>query len=468
MSRLSRALLIALALSLVLSPVALAATYDITTDRAVDVPDRTIQQGGEAFEITAISRANPGETVSVTATAPRGEDVRLYLYNDREAIVDAREGTGTARFEVALDGYEAGTYAFVLQHDGVREAVHPLVVRGYETSVDAPGSVTRGETVTVTASAAKLRGPDLASVEVVVANDRETVRATATPSGSGYTATLDTGDLSPGSYEVYATVRGPDRAFGEREILGLTAGQRLTVESADATPTESPGGGAGGVATETATPDPTATPDATATDPSPPSDGVTAPLVDARPDRPGVTVAVDAPTLAAVTYADDSVAGTGEVTVTTHGSAPDAFTGQFDAGDVLTSVTVDAPAAAREGRARLQFGLSASALGDRPASSLVVVRAVEDGVQLLPTEVNESGATVAVSAGTSGGTQFAVVSVQGPDAGTPTATPTSTDDGVVTPSTATPTPTEGDGSTHLFTVVVAAALLTALVLRRRR
>jgi hypothetical protein len=472
MSRLPRVLLLALALSLVLSPVALAATYDVTTDRSVDVPDRTIEQGGQSFEVTAISRADPGETVSVTATAPQNESVRLYLYNDRQAIVTAREGTGTSRFTVSLGGYEAGTYAFVLQHDGVREAVHPLVVRGYETSVDAPGSVTRGETVTVTAGAEKLRGPDLASVEVVVANDREEVRATATPGSNGYTATVDTDDLSVGSYEVYATVRGPNRAFGEREILGFTAGQPLTVESADATPTEAPAGGGAVGGGATATPDATATPSATpGATASPPADGVTAPLADARPDRPGVTVVVDAPTLAAITYADDSVAGTGAVTVTTQTSAPDAFTGQFDPADVLTSVTVDAPAAARESRARLQFGLPASALGDRPADSLVVVRAAEGGLQLLPTEVNASGSTVAVAADTSGGTQFAVVSVERTDAGgdEQTATPTATDGGVVTPDTATPgTPTEGDGSTHLVPVAAAAALLTALVLRRRR
>ena len=467
-SRLSRALLLALALSLLLSSVALAASYDVTTDRAVDVPDRSIQQGGETFEITAISRADPGETVSVATTAPRDEDVRLYLYNDREAIVAAREGTGTARFEVPLDGYDAGTYAFVLQHDGVREAVHPLVVRGYDVGVDAPASVTRGDDVRVTASADRLRGPDLASVEVVVANDAETVRTAASPSGDGYAATVDTGDLPPGSYETYATVRGPDRAFGEREILGLAAGGTLTVESADATPTEAPA--AGGAVGGTTTPGPTVTSTATPT-PAPGTDAppaaarATAPLVDARPDRPGVTVPVDAPTLAAITYDDGSLAGAGEVTVATHETPPDAVTAQFDPADVVTSVGVEAPAAARSARARLRFGLPASALDGRPASSLVVVRAVDGGVELLPTEVNESGSTVSVSAAASGGSQFAVVRVERLDVGG-----TDTTDGAATPTTVTETsatPTTGDGSTNLPIVAALAALLSALLVRRR-
>lgn len=78
MARLSRALL--LGLSLVCAPVALAATYDVTTDRAVDVLDRTVQQGSKTFEISAITRADPGEMASVAVTAPCGEDARLYIY----------------------------------------------------------------------------------------------------------------------------------------------------------------------------------------------------------------------------------------------------------------------------------------------------------------------------------------------------------------------------------------------------
>jgi hypothetical protein len=323
----------------------------------------------------------------------------------------------------------------------------------------------------VTASAEKLRGPDLASVEVVVAYGDDSVRATASPSESGYAATFEAGTLPAGTYEVYANVRGPDRAFGEREILGLTAGEALTVEGAEETATEAPPVGGGAGTTPTATPDSTATPPATGgpgTDVPPASGRTTAPLADALPAEPGVTVPVDAPTLAAVTYADASVAGTGEVSVATHETPPDAVAAQFARDDVLTSVTVEAPAAARGSPVRLQFGLPASTLGDRPAASLVVVRAVEGGVELLPTEVNESGSTVAVAAAASGGSQFAVVSVERLDVGD--ASPTPTDDGVATPGTATErraTPTAGNGSTHLPVVVVLAALLSALVLRRR-
>jgi hypothetical protein len=190
--------------------------------------------------------------------------------------------------------------------------------------------------------------------------------------------------------------------------------------------------------------------------------------VDALPATPGVTVTVDAPTLAAVTFADQSVAGSGSVSVATHETPPDPFAAQFEREDVLTSVSIEPPAAARGTRARLQFGLPASALGDREPDSLVVVRAVDGGVQLLPTEVNASGSTVAVTAESSGGTQFAVVSVARLDVGASTTTPT--DDDVVTPATATDgsaVTTEGDGATPLAGAAALATLLTLLVARRR-
>jgi hypothetical protein len=194
---------------------------------------------------------------------------------------------------------------------------------------------------------------------------------------------------------------------------------------------------------------------------------VRAPLVDALPATPGVTVTLDAPTLAAVTFADPSVAGSGTVSVATHETPPDAVAAQFDRAEVLTSVTVERPAAARGARARLQFGLPASALDGRDPASLVVVRAVDGGVELLPTEVNASGPTVAVAAETPGGTQFAVVSVARLDVGGTTATPT--DDRVRTPGTPTgdeDAVTAGDGSTHLAGVAALAALLALLVARR--
>jgi hypothetical protein len=248
-----------------------ATEYDIQVDGSVAVPDRTVEQDGDRFTVTAIGLADPGESVTVDVTAPEGESVEVYLYNADRQIVTSREGTGSGSFSVDLGGYAAGTYTFVLQHDGVREAAHPLVIRGYSVDVSSPGSVTEGDSLRVSVDAAKLRGDDLSNVEVVVADATTTVRRDATRSDDGtYGATVDTAALGPGTYRVYANVRGTDTALGQAEILGLADPARVAVES-DSGSTNG-GGSAGTDPTSTATPSatptagtPTPTPSATGT-----------------------------------------------------------------------------------------------------------------------------------------------------------------------------------------------------------
>jgi flavin-dependent dehydrogenase len=188
--------------------------------------DVLVAGGGLAGITTALSAADPGESISVTADAPSGTDITVYLYDSEQRIVTAREGTGTSTFEFSItaDDVEgdvvSGTYAFVLQHDGTRKAAHPLVIRGYSVDVSAPDTAPQGETITVSAEIDKLRGQDMEDVEVVMANDATTIGKSATASGAGtYTAEIDTSDLSAGSYDVYANVRGPDSALGEKELL---------------------------------------------------------------------------------------------------------------------------------------------------------------------------------------------------------------------------------------------------------
>ncbi|MFB6161396.1 MAG: hypothetical protein ABEJ61_09515 [Haloferacaceae archaeon] len=259
-----------------------AAEYDVHTAESVPVPERTVEQGGDTFTVTAIGRADPGERVDVRVTAPDGAPVAVYLYNDDRQIVASREGTGSGSFTLALDGYAAGTYTFVLQHDGVREAAHPLVVRGYAVDVRAPSDVAKGEDLRVSVDATKLRGDDLARVEVVVADGDTTVRRTASRSGDGtYVATVDTAGFDAGTYRVYANVRGPDTAQGEAEILGLADPTSTTVEASGA-----PGGG------------------------STPADGTATATDDTAPGTPGGSGTVVTPRPGGTTAAARSTTGT--------------------------------------------------------------------------------------------------------------------------------------------------------------
>ncbi|WP_311173111.1 hypothetical protein [Halobellus ordinarius] len=232
-------------------------SFTISVDGAVDVPERTVEFQGSSYQITAIAKADPGETIDVSVDAPSGEEYDLYIYNDEQRIEDNRRGTGEESFQFSLDGYTAGSYTIALQYDGSFEKVHPLVVRGYAVSVDAPAAATVDSTINVSVDASKLRGDDLERIDVAVANDDDRVSTTADhQSGSTYTANISLDGLPAGDYDVFATVRGPDDAFGEDEALGLNDGSPLTIESEDtetATPTDTAtessdgtGGGGGG------------------------------------------------------------------------------------------------------------------------------------------------------------------------------------------------------------------------------
>ena len=153
----------------------------------------------------------------------------------------SKSGTGGDSFQFTLDFYSAGTYAIVVEHDGVIETVHPLVVRGYAVSVDAPSEVAPNSTVNVTVDTSRLRGESLETVQVEVANDDSRVSETAEEeSDSTYTATIALDDLDSGDYGVYAIVQGSDTAFGREELLGLSDRGSLTIEAAESTTTAAP------------------------------------------------------------------------------------------------------------------------------------------------------------------------------------------------------------------------------------
>jgi hypothetical protein len=472
MRRLSAtALVVLVCLAALAAPLAAAdGAYDLTSDSAVDVPDRQVEVQGDTFTISAITRADPGDSISVTVTAPSGAETTTLLYDNDQNIVDAADSTGTSTVEFDLSGFDAGTYSLVLQDDGVREAAHPVVVRGYSVTSVAPTSVGPDDTFSVTADVSKLRGDDLTRVEVVVANDATTLRADATAtSGNAYEASVDASRLGTGSYQVYATVRGPEQAIGNDELLGLDDPSTLDVE-------EQPSGGGGGVSTTTdtatTTSDGTTTDTATTTPTGPrPDERVTTEIVDERSGEPGVTVVVETQTLSTITFADESVQLAGDVTVERGPAAAAPFDDQFGTGAVLTAVDVSVPPAAAGSAATLRFTVDAAALGDRGLATVGVVREVDGGVELLPTDTERSGSTLTVTAQTPGFSRFAVVSLErlAPDAPDTTdasdassATPTA--DGAVTPVDS-PATTSGDGDSAVF--VLLGLLGTAVVLAAR-
>mgnify|MGYP002762026076 FL=1 len=254
-------------------------SYALSTNHDVDIPDRTEQFQGNSFSINSAARANLAETVSVTATAPEGKSIDLFVYNgDGEIVAFGFSGTGTTTFDITLNGNDftpsptAGTYALVLQQSGTIVSVKPLIIRGYSVSnIDSPQKITTGDNITVTANIDKIHNKNKSSVEMVVANNGTStpVASASENSDDEYEATISTESLSNGSYDIYIAVRGSEKVLGENELLGisdpvaieLTSEEQQNTPSPPDTPPESP---------TTPGPSPPDTNDSTPT-PSPPS-----------------------------------------------------------------------------------------------------------------------------------------------------------------------------------------------------
>ncbi|MEZ3163927.1 hypothetical protein [Halorubrum miltondacostae] len=230
----TQALLFALA---VLSAVAFGAAavatasehYSVTSAGSVDVPDRTVTLGGQEFNIESVGHVTPGETVEATTEAPEEKEYILYLYDNQVTRVDFSRMTGNDSASFPTDGLEPGTYVLVVRADREFKTIHPVVVAGYEPTVDTPGAVTPSEsfTVEIDPDAEKYEdAPDMDSITVVRTEDGEAVEeveATPVEGSDNYEAELTAPD-EEGDVRLLTSVFGEESIAytSEQEILALT------------------------------------------------------------------------------------------------------------------------------------------------------------------------------------------------------------------------------------------------------
>ena len=230
------------------------ADYEIALDDTVETPPRTVTIEGDEHTVSAVGRATPGETLSVSVTAPSDSSYRVLLYDGDRRIVDSKNanGEGTVRFD--LSGYEPSSYMLAIYKDGDYKDVHPLVVEGYDVSVDAPSEAETDSEITVTVNADKTEDvEDPHAVKVVVANNDQSIRATATKqSGSTYEATISLDEMSASEANVYAVVQGDHSAFKDdrNELLGISDATGLVIYE-QTTTTNDPSGSQTSTPTET-------------------------------------------------------------------------------------------------------------------------------------------------------------------------------------------------------------------------
>lgn len=245
-------------IALLLVPIGAADSYDISTDKMIDIPDRERNVDGETFEITHISQIEQNNTLTVDTSGPDSRyEVNLISpqgqYVRVENIPDG--GDATVTFDMSRT---VGSWLITITDPGDLVAIHPVVIKAYDVEPDlSTTTVTRGTDVTaditVTEPTDGVRDQkDINRVEAALANESTEVRVTAEAAeddSDTYEVSLSTDELTAGTYEFFGIVRGNQDIRGRDEVLGISGTTTVTVEApATDTPTESDGDDTGDTA----------------------------------------------------------------------------------------------------------------------------------------------------------------------------------------------------------------------------
>lgn len=219
-------------------PASAEGEYAITIEDSIDTPTRNVEVQGATYEVPAIAKANEGDSMDVNIQAPVADQFyRVYLFNSDQQIVKGGFGEGNKTVEFELSNLTAGTYVFVVQEQGANQVVHPLVIKGYETSIEAPKSAVSGGDIRVNVAVERLEtNITYERIEVVLTGQGQQVRTTAVRKDGTHTATINTQNLTPGSYNVYANVRGEQIVLDEQVIFGVSDTQTLRIETTQDAP----------------------------------------------------------------------------------------------------------------------------------------------------------------------------------------------------------------------------------------
>ena len=217
--------------------------YSISSADTVNIPDSEVTVDGNSYPVTEIILKQTRSPISVSIDAPSDSSYDLYLYNHDRQVVAMKDMSGSGIAEFASDQLESGSYVLgIYGSDGTFKAVIPVVIAGYEVSVDAPSSVEHGSSFTVTADLTQQRdSPSPSKVEVVLSQDEKVVSTipTTQASSSKYTATVE--GRESGSYTVHVNVRGTEEAQGEKQIIGASQTSTVTVSTITTTEESTPG-----------------------------------------------------------------------------------------------------------------------------------------------------------------------------------------------------------------------------------
>ncbi|MHC3439734.1 hypothetical protein ACYJ1Y_16990 [Natrialbaceae archaeon A-gly3] len=235
--------------------------YGLEIDGAVSTPEQTEEIRGEEYTFDGTGAIESGDPIHLSVSS--SEDYRLYLYNSNEQSEYTPPVFSPEQDQITVgddgdisfdtENLEPGTYMFSLETDE-RKAVYPVVVEGYDLSLDYPEEATVGEEVTVGASVSPgelSAEPD--EVRVAIWDGEDVKQVTLEHTGSfEYEASIDLTGFDETEYEVYGAILGDDEVEGHSTSLAIEAGHSLKIDAESSGSEEdddegSSGGGGGGI-----------------------------------------------------------------------------------------------------------------------------------------------------------------------------------------------------------------------------
>lgn len=481
-----------LAITAGIAPVVAASEYDIRIDDSTDIPPRTVEDPpvlvGDSYEIDAFAVRDRGEELTLDITIPDDvessvDDTEVELYNSDQNLVDAvaTDSNGEAVFSGGQMDLEPGTYSLALV-DEITEAIHPVVISGYDISVENPTDVEEDDEITVEGTVTPTEADgDPAEVNVVIWNNDDEKRVELTKESDGtYTQDVSLSGLDPGEYNIYVTAHGEDEFRGEKEVMGLGEGKGITIEESENN------GGSGADTTQGG-----ATGGAVGGGEISPVTSESRSIADDTPSEPGMTVQFSQGAVNSVTFSEGQ--GGGSIDVEEYDGAPP---GAPDTGDrpVMEGVVINPSEEYRNTAATIEITVDQTEVlrADATAEDLAVLKATDAGYQTLDTDVVADNGDVTLTAETPSFSTFIVSTNEGDIEGTNGSSSStdsdsdsrssSTPDGMTATGTATPSddvvePSDPDTNTEavepdeqpgfmLGTALVA--LSVALLIARRR
>lgn len=433
-------LVLLLLLSMVFTAGVIAAneTYELNVDGEIGTPEQEETISGDEVVIDSVAVFSAGEDIVAEASGGDGWDVQLRD-NSGDIIqsVDEEE-TDNGKLSIPTDSLDPGTYVLLLRGDDEFHQALPVVVSGYDISVDNPEDATVGEDIPVTVEVEQTtldEPPESVEVTAHRPGTEDAIIETATHvEDDTYEATLSFEDAEPDEYNVYAAATDDDETDdGYPVIHGAEEGAPLILmeeESDDDDDDDGAGGGGGGGG---APPEDTdgdnESDDEDDTVENEPTMGIFE-----TDDEETATAAVEATNIETIQIdaADIDIDDIEPVTVTAYDNDSDSV-GSAPPRSV-EAVNISVPEEVSDRSATVEFNVDAGTLSEQSLEpeDIRLEHGTDSGwEELATTVVDESSDQVTFAAETDGFSVFAITAVAEPNA-TATMTPDSptTDDEV--------------------------------------